>query len=96
MSPGGDRAFRWIVTGRVQGVSFRYYTEQAASLLRLSGWVRNLPDGSVEVRVRGSADRIEKFREQVSRGPRLARVDAVAEEELAADAALPERFEIRF
>lgn len=96
MSRDDERVLRWIVTGRVQGVSFRYFTEQAASFLRLSGWVRNLSDGSVEIRVRGSADKIEKLREQVERGPRMSRVDSVAEQELAADTALPEKFEVRF
>ena len=91
-----DRALRWIVTGRVQGVSFRYYTEQATAFLRLAGWVRNLPDGSVEIQVRGPAEKIEELRERVLRGPRLARVDDLAEEELAAGTALPEKFEVRF
>ena len=47
------KAVRWIVTGRVQGVSYRYFTQQAARQLQLTGWVTNLDDGSVEVRVAG-------------------------------------------
>ena len=87
---------RWIVRGRVQGVSFRYFTEQAASFLKLAGWVRNLPDGTVEIQFRATGEEAARFREQVRRGPRLSRVDAVDEQELSADTALPEKFEIRF
>ena len=87
---------RWIVTGRVQGVSFRYFTEQAASFLKLAGWVRNVPDGSVEIQFRATDEEADRFREQVWRGSRLSRVDAVDEQELAEETVLPDKFEIRF
>ena len=61
-------AVRWIVTGRVQGVSYRYFTQQAARELELTGWVRNLPDGSVEVQVAGDDAVLERFRQQLREG----------------------------
>lgn len=79
------RAVRWIVTGRVQRVAYRYFTQQAAQALELTGWVKNLPDGSVEVRVAGDAAVLERFREQLSSGPRFARVEGIAEEPEDAD-----------
>ena len=78
-------AVRWIVTGRVQGVSYRYFTQQAARELELTGWVRNLPDGSVEVQVAGDDAVLERFRQQLREGPRFGRVDGIAEEPLDAD-----------
>ena len=78
-------AVRWIVTGRVQGVSYRYFTEQAARELELTGWVRNLPDGSVEVQVAGDDAVLERFRQRLQEGPRFGRVDGIAEEPLDVD-----------
>ncbi len=92
----GDRAWRWNVTGRVQGVSYRFFTRDEASRLGLAGWVKNLPDGSVEVRVRGPAGKVETLRRRLYEGPPLARVEAISEEELDAGEPLPEDFEIRF
>lgn len=91
-----ERALRWIVTGRVQGVSYRFFTRDEAARLGLVGWVKNLPDGSVEVRLRGPSEKIETLRRRLSQGPPLARVDGISEEELAAGASLPEGFDIRF
>ena len=73
------------VTGRVQGVSYRYFTRAAARQLELSGWVKNLADGSVEVRVAGDSEVLERFRQELLAGPRQGRVDGVAEEPLDAD-----------
>ncbi len=78
-------AVRWIVTGRVQGVSYRYFTQQQARDLELTGWVRNLTDGSVEVQVAGDAEILERFRQRLEEGPRFGRVDGIAEEPLDAD-----------
>lgn len=96
--PDVEIAVRWIITGRVQGVSFRYFTQRAAQALELDGWVRNLADGSVEARVRGPRNRVEELRRQIEQGPRMARVDGVAEESVdPGDAGIPEgEFEIRF
>ncbi len=96
MSDSDERALRWIVTGRVQGVSYRYFTQDAASRLGLSGWVRNLADGSVEAWVRGPAEAIEALRAHLVEGPPMSRVDAVTEEELPAGTELAPGFSIRY
>jgi len=71
-------ARRYVIVGRVQGVGFRYFTEAAAAREGLSGWVRNSPDGSVEVSVEGDAEALERFERGLYHGPpgaRVARVD---------------------
>ena len=71
------KAFHAIVRGLVQGVAFRYYTRDAAKALGLVGWVRNLPDGTVEVKAEGEQDRLEQLVARLKQGPRLAKVDSV-------------------
>lgn len=58
-----------IVHGRVQGVFYRDWTVKTARSLGLAGWVRNLPDGTVEAHVEGSEDRIEQLIAAMSEGP---------------------------
>jgi acylphosphatase len=65
------------VTGRVQGVGFRWWTRSLASRLGLSGTVANLPDGSVAVHARGAEDRLREFQARLAEGPPGARVEAV-------------------
>ncbi|GAA0611333.1 acylphosphatase [Virgibacillus siamensis] len=57
-----------IVTGRVQGVGFRYSTQQQAAQYNLTGWVQNKADGSVELKVEGSEQKIERFLEDMKAG----------------------------
>lgn len=66
-----------VITGRVQGVGFRWYVREAAERLGLSGWVRNRADGSVEVAVDGSPAAQEQLVTVMRRGPRGAQVDDV-------------------
>jgi acylphosphatase len=77
------RAFRLRITGRVQGVGFRWYARRAAGETGVAGRVRNLPDGSVEVLAAGDLARLAAFREQLREGPPGARVLAIEEQELA-------------
>jgi acylphosphatase len=63
-----------LVSGRVQGVAFRYYTRKEALHLNLTGWVRNLPDGRVEVWACGEIAAVTKFCDWLSQGPTLAQV----------------------
>jgi len=63
------------VSGRVQGVGFRYFTEDVARREGVRGWVENLPDGRVEVAADGDAESIERFEQSIRHGPRGARVD---------------------
>ena len=76
--PRSDRArARWSISGRVQGVGFRYSTCAQADALELDGWVRNLPDGRVEVVAEGSRDVVERLIAWSRQGPRFARVHEV-------------------
>jgi len=74
-----------IIHGRVQGVGFRYFTHRQACALRLSGWVRNLPDGTVEALAEGSEATLAKFLDRVREGPPSSRVDNVQEAWAAAE-----------
>jgi len=67
-------ARRYFVSGIVQGVGFRYFTQDEAERLQLSGFVRNLRDGRVEVYAIGSGDRLTRLRTLLERGPRGAMV----------------------
>ena len=69
-----------IVSGIVQGVNFRYYTQERARQLRLTGWVRNLVDGKVEVIAEGPRPALEKLLEFLRRGPPAAAVTAMQTE----------------
>lgn len=68
---------RVFADGRVQGVAFRYFAEKCARTLEITGWVRNLPDGRVEVLAEGRGENIELFLDKLREGPRLARVDSL-------------------
>ncbi len=83
------------VTGFVQGVGFRYSTRRTAAHLGLAGWVRNLPDGAVEVWAQGPAEAIAQFRAFLERGPRGADVVSAAVELAEPDPDLV-GFEVRF
>jgi acylphosphatase len=68
---------RYVISGRVQGVGFRYFVQSVAVREALSGWVRNLDDGRVETAAAGSTDAIERFERAIRQGPAGARVDHV-------------------
>jgi len=74
---------RYLIAGRVQGVGFRFWTVGQARLLGLAGWVRNRPDGSVEVVARGQAYNLDRLAGQLWQGPAAARVDRVEATKLA-------------
>ncbi len=63
------------IYGRVQGVGYRFFALQIAEGLGLTGWVRNRPDGSVEVVAEGPEQILRAFRDYLQEGPRMARVD---------------------
>jgi acylphosphatase len=64
-----------VLSGRVQGVAFRYYAMEWAREEDVTGWIRNLPDGRVEILAEGRRENLDRFLERVGRGPRMARVD---------------------
>jgi len=75
-------ALHVIVHGVVQGVGFRYFVLRRAQPLGLTGWVRNLPDGTVEIRAEGPVSKLQELLAALPYGPYGARVDRV--EHLAA------------
>lgn len=70
-------ARHYVISGRVQGVGFRWFTQAAAVREGLQGWVGNRPDGRVEIAVEGDAEAVERFERHVRHGPPGARVDKV-------------------
>ena len=78
MSDEGElRRVHATVAGRVQGVGFRWFVRRTADQLSVAGWVRNLPDGRVDVEAVGAPDAIASFLDRVRQGPAGARVDRV-------------------
>lgn len=67
-----------IVTGRVQGVGFRFFVQRHANQLRIRGFARNLPDGRVEIQAEGSSDTLNHLLLELKKGPGMARVDDVS------------------
>jgi acylphosphatase len=70
-------ARRYLISGRVQGVGFRYFAEDAALREGIHGWVRNLPDGRVEAAADGDAEALMRFERAIRQGPRGAQVEDV-------------------
>jgi acylphosphatase len=66
-----------VVDGRVQGVGYRFFTERAAAAHDIKGWSMNLPDGRVMLEVEGSRDDVEKFINELEKGPPMSRVTGV-------------------
>ena len=75
-----DLAVRIVISGRVQGVAYRYWTVQEACRRGLSGWVRNRRDGSVEALLQGPEHEVEMMIIACRRGPPLAKVTNIARE----------------
>ena len=67
-----------LVSGDVQGVGYRFFTQRVAEELKLSGWVRNLYDGRVQVEVEGPREKVEELLARLRVGPRLSSVTDVA------------------
>ena len=74
-------ARRALVSGRVQGVGFRFFAERAARSAGVKGWVRNLPDGRVETVVEGDESAVTRYLEAIGRGPFAGTAAAVEVEE---------------
>ena len=81
-SDSGEKVcVRSLISGRVQGVGYRYSTQQKAVALGLAGWVRNLPDGRVEAVVEGNSVQVDSLVEWLQSGPPAADVEAVNTQE---------------
>ena len=68
---------RLVVSGTVQGVCFRAFTQHAAKQLNLTGWIKNLENGNVEILACGNDASLAIFKQQVTQGPTYATVDTV-------------------
>ncbi|MCD6249340.1 MAG: acylphosphatase [candidate division Zixibacteria bacterium] len=66
-----------LISGMVQGVGFRYYTYQKAQQLRVTGWVKNLPDGRVQVLAEGEREVLEEFISELKAGPNFSVIQDV-------------------
>lgn len=89
-------ARRYLVSGRVQGVGFRYHSRMQAQQLGLAGWVRNLPDGRVEVLAAGPAADLARFEQWLTQGPPASAVGAVDTADVdATPEELPVPFEVK-
>jgi acylphosphatase len=80
---GVKAARRWLVRGNVQGVGYRYFAQENASLLGLTGYARNLDDGRVEVYAVGAPEQLSDMAGRLRQGPRWADVRGVEETEVA-------------
>ncbi len=87
-----------IITGIVQGVNYRYNTREVARKLGLTGWVKNMPDGSVKIIIQGKKKEIDKFIKWCQRGSELSKVENVDVSwiELEKEADLYKSFEIEY
>ena len=92
----GIVARRYVVTGRVQGVGYRNFVEHLAGKIQIDGYVRNLPDGSVEVLAMGTSENLLKLRRGLEKGPMMARVSGVSEEPSAVESRYMGNFTIEF
>jgi acylphosphatase len=90
----GEVARRYIVSGRVQGVGYRYFTVRVARELGLRGWVKNLGDGRVEVCAIGSARKLSHLEGELRLGPLRAEVHSMETEDAGTDVRI-EGFHIR-
>jgi acylphosphatase len=70
---------RYVISGRVQGVGFRWFVEREAAQIGVTGWVRNRTNGDVEVMATGTHEQHTSLRNKLQQGPRAARVDHVGE-----------------
>jgi acylphosphatase len=76
--------YRYHVSGRVQGVGYRYFALQAAQAMGVCGFARNLPDGRVEVVAEGPDDVLAAFEEKLREGPSFAAVSSLDRETIEA------------
>jgi len=75
----GNVARRFLIRGDVQGVGYRFFAQRAAARHQVVGYVRNLPDGTVEVLAEGLPNNVESFKHDLATGPQWASVQKVEE-----------------
>jgi acylphosphatase len=72
-------ARKFIISGEVQGVGFRFFAQRAAARHQVFGYVRNLPDGRVEALAEGAPHNVEGFKHELATGPAYSHVETVEE-----------------
>ncbi len=85
----------WIIAGVVQGVGFRNFVQRRALELGLRGWVRNLPDGRVEVAAVGNEGQPVTLEQYLNAGPRHSHVESVENTEISGEVESLKSFEVR-
>ena len=85
MEPTKQLAKTFVISGRVQGVGFRFFAQREAYQLGILGYVKNLSNGSVEVYAIGSQHALDQFKRNLAEGPRSARVTGIDESDEAVD-----------
>ncbi|WP_214801391.1 acylphosphatase [Exiguobacterium sp. s194] len=83
-----------IVSGRVQGVGFRYFAQATALEYGITGWVRNLNDGTVELQIEGDAERLESYKRALYDGNRFVEVERIEAEDTTVESF--RKFDIRY
>ena len=94
MKPSTPKAYHIIISGRVQGISFRHYAKEKARLYGISGWVRNLITGQIEIFAQGSNPQLDMFMEWCGHGPEGCEIDDIDTSEHPLEEDLDE-FDIR-
>jgi acylphosphatase len=88
-------ARHFLISGRVQGVGYRYFAKDAADREGVTGWVRNLPDGRVEALVEGEDEAVTRVERALRQGPGGARVSTVAVDEQESPSGAHHSFSVR-
>lgn len=84
-----------FLSGRVQGVGFRYFVSRNAERLNINGWVRNLKDGRVEAVIEGDPESVDEMLEHLKSGPRSAKVRDMEVDEPAFDDTNYDSFQVK-
>ncbi|MCT4784081.1 MULTISPECIES: acylphosphatase [Exiguobacterium] len=87
-------AKRLIVSGHVQGVGFRYFTQSTALAYKVKGWVRNLSDGTVEIHAEAEEEQFDSFKQALRDGNRFVGVERIEETDIAEEG--HRKFDIRY
>ena len=95
MSQKNIETYNLLLSGRVQGVGFRYFTEALAARYNIQGYVRNIYDNKLEIVCQGEPDNLNKFILEVKNGPSFSHVKQVDMEEVI-DAPVYDVFEIKY
>ncbi|UTT43900.1 acylphosphatase [Exiguobacterium aurantiacum] len=83
-----------IVSGRVQGVGFRYFAQATALEYGITGWVRNLNDGTVELQIEGDTERLESYKRALYDGNRFVGVEQIEADDATVES--HRKFDIRY